>query len=302
MPADKEQHLEILDPGVLPEPGQPSVARIADGGTRQATRIYLVPGYLGENWALPHGPHRVDPNDSTDLGKWANYARDFANRVDADVFLVNWPSAPTLRRMLEFWPRVKALLDQADAFTGELEPHAISLLLSHPLLLASASLAYFGAHWQTARREADHAGVELAHLCRQNSGRTIVIGHSLGGRVALRVREFYEGTNNVPQPVVFAPAVSPREINWLNFAKNREPAECFFSKHDLMLALLYGTAQLLHGPALGLYGPPKLWADLLRGINVSRLDDNRPRRHVHYMFDWIELLRRHSGILKPAAP
>lgn len=289
--------LRECEEGSEPAPGTRAIVPVARGGSRK--KVFFVPGYLGENWKVDHGPHPVSGDLANQaMRAWAKYAADFALVPDADIFVVNWPSFPTLERILKLWTglglngNVAAKVGVAGAgvaIAARFLPGAKALLALSSLLLL--------AHWDAARRAADRTGEELAAICESHDGEALIIGHSLGGRVALRVREFFRGPpKRIPHVVAFAPALSPNEVKWDNMKKGlSRPGECFHSKHDQMLALAYGATQLWLNYSIGLWGVPSEHSDAIRNIDVSVLPNGGKRGHAHYVSDWVELLRAHSS-------
>jgi pimeloyl-ACP methyl ester carboxylesterase len=174
-------------------------------------QIYLIPGYLSENTALAYGPHRIAPDDES-LGIWGSFARDFARQVDAPVSMVNWKAGTGFLELCE----------------GKISP----------LDFAARMAFQFGV----AIEQADQAAKSLARDIEATNRPAVVIGHSMGGRVALKVREHC----SVPV-IAFAPSAAAREIDWERFGRSTEPAECFHSRNDYMIGL-YGAVELVGKP------------------------------------------------------
>ncbi len=128
---------------------------------------------------------------------------------------------------------------------------------------ANAFLAF-----RRALDEADAAIEELGEEVAACAGPVAIVGHSLGGRIALRYAEA-AGRGEVPgvrSVHSLAAAISPDDLDWDDVASGveRRPVVAF-SREDLVLRSVYRAGALELGEPVGLAGPP-------RDAPVSRRD------------------------------
>lgn len=217
------------------------------------TRIYFIDGYLSENDALEHGPHPVGEDDG--LGVRADGARTLSEHVDDPVFWVNYPAG-----------------------TGFFE------FLGGEISFLTYQWRFLTNFW-SAFQAADETAKRLGQQIHQSSESALVIGKSLGARVALKVRE------HAPASVIaLAPPLSYHKVDWEEFRESDEPAECYFSQNDEMIRR-YALISLQWNSCLGIHGVPDHLNDTLRPTDLS------PRGHGD-LDDWVDILREHSIILE----
>ena len=267
------------------------------------TRIYLVTGFLTE---LPipreegegqlarlqrllqqlQGEH--DLLQTIDGRGWVRQLRcALPVHCSLPVELFPWHS----RRLIELLPALTPLIQHL--IKRRLRPpRNLPELLS---LLRALGDAAKGLRelWEAAREAAEAGAVTLAHRLEERhppDERLILIGHSLGARLALRTATLIS-----PRPLsvlALAPAIREAELGRFAPSRPMQQVEIAYSERDLILRWLYFLAEfrvpsdLLAPPrgALGFSGP-------LPGSPFSPLDCT-PNGHFSYLSSRPELLPR----------
>ena len=267
------------------------------------TRIYLVTGFLTE---LPipreegegqlarlqrllqqlQGEH--DLLQAVDGRGWERQLRcALPPHCMLPVELFPWHS----RRLIELLPALAPLIQHL--IKRRLRPpRNLPELLS---LLRALGDAAQGLRelWDAAREAAEAGAIKLAHQLEERHSpdeRLILIGHSLGARLALRA-----ATHLAPRPLsllALAPAIREAELDHAVLSRPTQQIEIAYSERDLILRWLYFLAELrvpsdlLAAPrgALGFSGP-------LPNSQLSPLDCT-PNSHFSYLSSLPELLPR----------
>ena len=243
--------------------------------------VFLIPGFLTERDAA-YGPECA--RDCMD----ADWARQLAPAISGpgqrNVFLVNWPSAPVLAGLRRL---AKALLFPWSSLLG-------FGLMTMPVLLPFGAVSIAQAIWRQAVRNADMVPAQLScHLARFVAG-SVIIGHSLGGRIALRMAETYTQSDEgypSPEVIALAPAVSQQEIKWA--CLDDYPlgnVELFYSTEDKVLRYLFRLGQASMEQAIGHVGMPHRPHRAVRCIDATDRPYRKARGHSDYEPDLMRLL------------
>ena len=167
--------------------------------------------------------------------------------------------------------------------------------------------------WQRARASADTMFIEISNYLQSLNSPIYIVGHSLGGRIALRVAQ----TIPVHKVLALAPAVDIHSVDYPRVADlTAEKPTVFYSARDRVLSTLFTCGQspakiidALRGarvnpsralrnvasivesratsPALGLVGVPPAYNHMFRSIETSH-------RHAEYANHLGALWRRAS--------
>lgn len=93
--------------------------------------------------------------------------------------------------------------------------------------------------WRAARKEADRISKKLGSILNNIDRPIILVGHSLGGRIALQYAS-QKGIKPLQSVYALAPAVSQSEIDLDSIEQNVEKSVIIgYSKRDLVLQCLY---------------------------------------------------------------
>ncbi|MBM4292428.1 MAG: DUF726 domain-containing protein [Deltaproteobacteria bacterium] len=202
-----------------------------------------------------------------------------------------------------------------------LRADALSALLRDPATLIKTTTQVKGA-WEAAAAEADRSARRLLDELRATRAAhprapIYLIGHSLGGRMALRACALM-AEEGAPVPNLhvsaWASALDTREVPWEALARLPSPPEVVHSAHDLVLKVIFRlatasltgmpmidmitlTAALAKGPdAAGLVGPPAGRYPAELGLDLSA----RAIGHLAYISEMPTVFQQ-SARLRPLA-
>jgi len=214
-----------------------------------------------------------------------------------EVYLANWPSSNL----------GKALLELNGILMSGVLPYLTPFHLTGPLgLLFGGGLELktvkrIKAIWDTAVDNADAFAAELASEGKYN-GIKLVVGHSLGGRIALNYREQLirssgQSPIDLPDVITLAPAISHDELDFsLRGAGSGGSVEVFHSNWDLVLKFLFRLGQFQFAGSIGENGVPNLHADGVRNVDVTSKHGRKRRGHDEYEPDVVKLLTAESAL------
>ncbi|MBT3878471.1 MAG: hypothetical protein HOF76_05375 [Candidatus Scalindua sp.] len=245
--------------------------------------ILLIPGFLNEvkdSYGLDSVSNQVFQS------RWkSNWVRRFSDKNTLNrynVFIASWPSS-TLNNMVyslfdprlqdpslnNCWEMIKVAVN--DPFRG---------FVSEPLRRARES-------WRNTVEESEKFVSVVEEFLDEINSRTIVISHSLGARIALRV---FEKSGNHKKSldrfyVALAPMICHSELETDSLLISyMAQLDLFYSKNDFVLNHLYPEGQRAEDYVLGYEGAPK----------ESRLSEcciDSKRGHLDYEEDVITILR-----------
>ncbi len=269
--------------------------------------VVVVPGFLTET--TPLLPERLDPLRAVDGRAWRDeLTRVIPPRAAARVEVFSWSSEAISTLLIKIIaPFLKGPKD-----LSRLAPKAL-------LQIATQSKSA----WHRAEEEADGSASRLAlHLRDLRAANPhapiYVIGHSLGGRMALRACALMaEERAPIPELHVsaWAPAIDTKEVPWEQLAALPLPPEVVYSGADQVLKTLFrlatstltgvplidvptALAALALGPdAAGLVGPPegRYPRELCTDVSGEHIG------HLAYLSELPTLLKG-SPRLRPLSP
>lgn len=202
--------------------------------------FYFFNGFLSEKPNVTYGAHRVDDKDDSFHPIWGDPGRQIAEMVDDKVYVVNYPAR-------------QGFLEHV---CGE---------------ISSAEFWRRTLFWlESTLPECDNFAREFAPAIDPSD---VVIGMSLGARVALRIRQ-----QTACHAISLGAPISYGDIDWERFRKSDQHAEVFYTSHDKMLQLFnLRFWDIWPGTVLGCHGVPEHLEDMLHGIDYS------PNGHGDYM-------------------
>jgi hypothetical protein len=166
-----------------------------------------------------------------------------------------------------------------------------ALLAAGFTILGTYKLAQLIRNWRTAKKEAERTASELAATLPKDK-EILLVGHSLGGRIALRTKELLASSKNdyLVSAIAMAPALSSGDMDHSVFHTHEAPeGEVFFSRHDRILSLAYRLGELSPRRAIGEVGVGD-YSPTFRGVDASNRQYRMRRGHGHYSHDLIHLL------------
>lgn len=238
---------------------------------KSVARLIVIPGFLNERDAITRILSRSrevlervgvdDPTASIDERAWLQaMCRVTDPKVKVEVF--SWASQSLAQLVVEvIAPLISLKLD-------------LSRVMSFDARVAEALLRAKGV-WDEAVRQSEASVERLidrlqAFKRAEPSDEIYLIGHSLGGRIALRVAERLASasTHTLLDPSAklsadlsapslhlsthghspiyvsaWAPAISRRELEWESLETYEAPPEIYFSQADSILKLLFPLGQ-----------------------------------------------------------
>lgn len=152
----------------------------------------------------------------------------FLNETDIETPLQGWDD-PVIRFCSENMFSAAGLYWDSKSFTR----NAVNTLSLHKLQNGILDT------WRAARKEADRISKKLDSILNGIDRPVILVGHSLGGRIALKYAS-RKGIKNLQSVYALAPAVSQAEIDLEVIEQNVEKSVIIgYSKRDLVLQCLY---------------------------------------------------------------
>ena len=198
--------------------------------------LIIIPGFLTESHhSMPYHADsplsQYDPTAHLDYRAWQ---RDLTGLCQQNVHVhtVHWNSQSPLKLAGH---GLKAILDYIKQPKG----------LPHKLLAITQELHLT---WSKAISESDHVFSEVCELVQKQSktSEVILLGHSLGGRIALKALNHlakHEQTVQLPKVCAWAPAISIKDLDWLLLDALHTPPEICYSQEDRILKYLFPLGQ-----------------------------------------------------------
>ncbi|WP_460597973.1 hypothetical protein [Geomonas sp. Red276] len=263
--------------------------------------IILVPGFLTEKEGLDFGMHTAQSMECHRKRYWFRHFLDNQESIRANVHYYNWPSNSLHLLLEKVAPLITGLAGSSltsstieRIIASRLMPLVGPFALMPGGVLLARKLKPLVEAWPQAVRYADQQSAKLVDRINEMEGTVYVVGHSLGGRIAVRLLE-RQHTIRADQLFIsaMAPAIAERETRI--FPSNRNiKTEIFFSRNDLVLNAWYrlGEGTLEH--ALGYIGPQSNFNNGFTGIDVTSNDFRHSMGHFDYEEHVLGLLRVHS--------
>ena len=233
--------------------------------SHQSARLIVIPGFLNERDVLAQllGTSRAplealgieDPTASLDERAWLHAAQD-ASQPHVEVEVFSWASQSLMKLLLEVLsPLISLKLD-------------LSQLRTFDQRVITALFKAKGV-WDEAVRQSDAALSDLLDRISAlpHDEPVWILGHSLGGRIALHVAQRLALTSTstggashmfadphglsvssterrAPTYIsAWAPAISRGELSWDSLSAIPHPPEVLFSRADYVLKLLFPLGQ-----------------------------------------------------------
>lgn len=158
-------------------------------------------------------------------------------------------------------------------------------------------------YWQQCRENTDFQVLQLVALLQREvfqDCRITLVGHSLGGRVALKAAEYCgKIVNELGMPAVqlrsvvaLAPVIQDNELDWDMVRKGvSQKPEVFYSNEDLVLSLLFRAGEGMLSPLVGFQGAN---SSTVFNIDCSRFGLG----HDDYVGSWGKVFRNSNSILR----
>ncbi|WP_299801576.1 DUF726 domain-containing protein [uncultured Shewanella sp.] len=126
-------------------------------------------------------------------------------------------------------------------------------VVSQKTYLPKSVLAESAKQWRSAMNNAAIAGNDLTNYIETNTGKYILMGHSLGARVIFNCLNSLKYKDYVLGAFLFGGAVGVNET-WGNIANNNPKLRIFncYSQNDLVLKSLYRVGTLFSNTPVGL--------------------------------------------------
>ena len=189
--------------------------------------------------------------------------------VDCELWIYHWPSNNELRILREIRNDFLKGIRRLD---GGSPSKAV-------LALLRMGAAGSGA-WRKTVRRADIVAEQLARLPATCGRPIILVGHSLGGRIALTAAQ------NAWEPFrgvfALAPAVSEQRVDWSRLrVGSRVRPVVVSSRNDRILYFFYRLGQMTTTEPLGLGGPPSGTGEQVEDMKLP-MWRGKPVRHDSY--------------------
>lgn len=155
--------------------------------------------------------------------------------------------------------------------------------------------------WSEAVSSAEEYSAKLADSI-EGFENVILMGHSLGGRIVLRVGELLSKkyinleAKNIPGIISLAPAIKNSEIDLSILNDMRSDVEVFYSKYDMILKVLYKVGEKSLGTTIGELGVNDVRCNNIMNYDVSSCHGRQLRGHTHYESDILPLLESNSRL------
>ncbi len=282
--------------------GYSIVRMVADSRSSHRPLLVIVPGFLADAPVRKFGPFAQPAKRSGVYAatEWELVATELHERLDCDVWLFSWPNGlippPTseehqLGRGAQPYANV-AKVGIVPVVTRVPEALKLALALIGGTLGASYAMAQY-LKWRAALKNADRAHLELVPYLKTEIARrpqVLLVGHSLGGRIALRAADVMRTSQRDPSlppllsTVAMAPALGcmrvPPEIQRSRVAV----ADIAWSEHDWVLSKVFRAVAMSEGVALGCR-PEQAMAQALAFHDVSEIETGRFTGHGDYSSD-----------------
>ena len=229
--------------------------------------IVFIPGFLSERDSM------------SDFGCWTKQIVSFAKKQNWAAYGLYWPSM--LRADIISSVNWGNLFGEI-AMAGRIRP------FSSLFETSVTELFNIKRVWQKAVQNADSLGWNSDKWLSSLHRPVILIGHSLGGRIALQAA-MSNRRAELLQVSVFAPAILASGCDFRRIQKRtQKKGAIFHSQNDTTLRYLFRAGELTAEAPLGLEGVPQNSSGWIRSVDVSRYRGRRTR-HNDYAAVCMEL-------------
>lgn len=247
--------------------------------------LYMISGFLTEKWFLPHGAQKITMGELAS-SDWLRHLVKLAQENHFNLYFYNWAAQSLLEKDYTFFDDFEIFSDNFqsnqsrssnsessvnftlpnDYSSHQIDPKFVAKLLKQetPFLLRvvdnankikEAITPKILKKWSNALQATIPAAIELEKFIVSTNRKTILLGHSLGGRVALKTMEFISNKKLEPiSCIAMAPAILCSELNIQHLRNRTNKIEVFFSESDMVLSLIYRIAELTPEKPIGLAG------------------------------------------------
>ena len=242
----------------------------SEASSNQRPAIVFIPGFLSEK-----------PSEFG-FGKWTEQIMSFAKKRNWAAYGLYWPSMETSDILNSVnWMN----LFEGFAQVGRRKPWYSMLGTSVIELLNIQKVC------RQALRNADKIGGNPDRWLSSLKRPVILIGHSLGGRIALQTAMNHNHPRLL-QVSAFAPAILASDCDFRQIKKGqKKKGAIFHSENDTTLRYLYRAGELSTVAPLGLEGVPEKERKLVRSIDVSEYKGMKIR-HNSYASVCMQLVKK----------
>ncbi|MGD1524185.1 DUF726 domain-containing protein [Vibrio harveyi] len=202
-----------------------------------------------------------------------------------DVVDINFPQATVLHFDWKASSLKSVLIKSAKIYTAQnIATYAAAVGTSMtlpaltPVVLAAGKVKYAGltggakSEWKQSLINAELAGVELANYIGSHKGQYVLMGHSLGARVAFHCLKNLAPSKMVLSAFLFGGAI-PINEKWNEITEKKPSLRIYnaHSKNDYVLKVLYRAGTKLSEHPIGLRPINQKNAKGILNIDMSKL-------------------------------
>ena len=238
----------------------------AEASSKSRPAVVFIPGFLTEKTPINEDP----------LSVWRKEIIAYAKKKDMAAFAVYWPSTPATALIMNYkWLRLTGAIDTLKlagiAMAGPMLLNPIPLGLSMTVVMAARRM------WKRAVQNADEVAENpfkwLGNLDRE----IVLIGHSLGGRIALKACANVPG-QKIKKVYAMAPAVLKSECQPKKITQNtKSKGTVYYSEHDWILQYAFRIGEFTTTLPIGFDGK----INKLKKVDASK-KLNREVGHIDY--------------------
>jgi len=249
----------------------PTIVNVPSGAPNANERplLVLVPGFLADAPSMlkERLQPKMDDHQVYKSSEWEAVAQDLISKLGCEVSIFSWPNGSDnlfsdnlFSEKLVNTMLVGHTFEQvaARATIASVGPGAIAVAIVAPAV--GFIVANSVAKWKLALKNSDRAHLLLSPYVRkelEHRPSVLVVGHSLGGRIALKtaydleVARRFETLNKGPQVIALAPAIGPKAMPAGAHRMTRPIADVGWSAKDEVLKWAFWGAARSEGAALG---------------------------------------------------
>ena len=225
------------------------IVQWAEASSPSRPAIVFVPGFMTQT------------SKSSPMDAWTPDIIQLARQYDFAAYGLYWPSGSLMNLLLgDQWMSTTAAF--AGLRLGALGMFGLPMLLNPillgPVLGIGGPLIYKAmSTWKKAVEIADQTAENPDAWLSAINRPTILIGHSLGGRIALQASRFTKSTN-ILQTYALAPAILEDDCDFTQVNANiKGKSVVYYSENDAILNFLYRAGELTLTQPLGFTGVQK---------------------------------------------
>jgi len=251
---------------------------------RKRPAIVFVPGFLSE--------YSIESKQNV----WRQQIQQLAKKNDFASYGLYWPSQTLFQNLeADSWTSTVSSIDNMAGIGGGMIAGQLAMGLGFGVF---TGVAIFAVHralktWNSAIDEATTIAGNIDWMYELDRP-IFLIGHSLGGRIAIQMTE-YTTCPNLRSVFALAPAVEEYKTNLDAFYRSQtSPGAIVYSQNDLTLQVLFRLGEKTQTLPLG-FNPIKNNSRYpIPNINLSTFN-NQPINHNTYSSICVELFN--SGLL-----